>query len=266
MSASEVIALRAPEASRAFEPASIDEAYRLAKLLVASRMLADGITGPEAAFAIIATGRELGLTAMQSLRSIHVIKGRPTLSADLVCALVKSRTDVCEYFRLVESTELSAVYETKRRGEPEPTTMRFTLEDAKRAQLLGSANWQKFPAAMLRARCITSLARAVYPDLVMGIYDPDEIADRPTEPAPLPIKQAQAVTVPGSGPTVFDKLVARLDSADSAMAINSVAVEAKRMHAGGLIDESKLQQLAAVAKTKRAILEAKVPDSSEAAQ
>jgi hypothetical protein len=29
---------------------------------------------------------------------------------------------------------------------------------------------------MLRARCGAAIARAVYPDLVAGIYDPDEVA------------------------------------------------------------------------------------------
>jgi hypothetical protein len=30
---------------------------------------------------------------------------------------------------------------------------------------------------MLRARCGAAIARAVYPDLVAGIYDPDEVAE-----------------------------------------------------------------------------------------
>jgi len=35
---------------------------------------------------------------------------------------------------------------------------------------------------MLRARCISALARAVYPDLLMGVYDPDELQERSTSP------------------------------------------------------------------------------------
>lgn len=171
-----------PAESRAFEPTGIAEAFHLAGILVKSRLLPDSVTTPEAAFAIIATGRELGLTAMQSLRSIHVVKGRTILSADLVAALVKSRPDVCKYFQLVESTAERAVYRTHRVGDPEPTTMAFTMEDAKRAQVTGNPTWTKYPQAMLRARCITALARAVYPDLAMGIYDPDEFDMQPPVP------------------------------------------------------------------------------------
>ena len=94
-----------PDSTQAFEPRNIDQALHLAQLLVASRLLPRSVGTPEAAFAIIATGRELGLTAMQALRSIHVIEGKPTLSADLQLALVKTRRDVCQYFMLVESSD-----------------------------------------------------------------------------------------------------------------------------------------------------------------
>ena len=169
------LAIIEPDASRAFEPSGIGDAMALAKILVNSKLLPRSVQTAEAAFTIIATGRELGLTAMQSLRSIHVIEGKPSLSADLILALVKNRRDVCTWFRLVTSTDKVATYETQRLGEPEPTRMSFTWEDATRAQVTGKDNWKKYPAAMLRARCISALARAVYPDLAMGLYDPDEL-------------------------------------------------------------------------------------------
>src|SRR5690606_17440997 len=45
------------------------------------------------------------------------------------------------------------------------------------AGLTGRQNWKAHPAAMLRARASAALARAVYPDVAMGIYDPDEALD-----------------------------------------------------------------------------------------
>lgn len=241
-----------PDQSRAFEPNSIDEAYRLAKILVASRLLPDGANTPEAAFAIIATGRELGMTAMQSLRSIYVIKGKPTLSADLVCALVKSRRDVCAFFQLVESTPERAVYKTQRIGEPEPTSMTYTFDDAKRAQVTGNPNWTKHPAAMLRARCITALARAVFPDLVLGIYDPDELEavavpeDRRVyvEPAPL----APQVPV---GVELFADICNHTDAAESPSQLNGVARLAQKAHREGLLTDAQLDQIKVAVSTKR---------------
>lgn len=157
------------------QPTTLDEAMRMAAALYASKLLPVGIRSPEAAFAIIVIGRELGLSAMQSLRSIQIVKGKPTLSADLILLLVK-RNPACERFQLVESTDRRALYETKRVGE-DATSMALTIADAARAGLLGSENWKKHPKAMLRARCLAALARAVYPDVVLGVYEPDELVE-----------------------------------------------------------------------------------------
>lgn len=179
----------------AFEPASIDEALAVSKLLVSSRLLPRSITTPEAAFAVIVTGRELGLSAMQSLRAIHIVEGKPTLSADLMVALVK-KSDACLFFRLVESSATVAIYEAHRRNEPSPTRLSFTFEEAKAAGVTGKDNWRKYPAAMLRARCAAALARAVFPDLVLGVYDPDELSPAvDVTPAPSPAPAPVAVEV-----------------------------------------------------------------------
>jgi hypothetical protein len=166
--------------SETYEPRSIQDALWLAKVLVQSRLLPRAVSTPEQAFTIILAGKELGLSAMQSLRAVHVIEGKPTLAADLQVALVK-RSPTCRYFRMVKSDDKAAVYETQRDGDPEPTRLAFTIEEAQRAKLTGKDNWMKYPAAMLRARCASALARIVYPELVMGVYDPDEL-ERPAPP------------------------------------------------------------------------------------
>lgn len=159
----------------AFEPGTVDELRRLGEMVVKSGLAPEGIKTPEAACLIIATGRELGISAMKALRTIYVVKGRPTLSADLMAALCKQTPSVCRYFRIVEMTPTHVTCETHRVGEPEPTAYTYTLDDARTAGLLGSQTWKAHPTAMLKARCISALARAVYPDLIMGLYDPDEL-------------------------------------------------------------------------------------------
>ncbi len=161
-------------ASTALEPVTIEQAFWLATQLVKSGLLGRSVVKPEAAFAVILAGRELGLTAMQSLRSCHVIEGKVTLSADLMAALVK-RSSVCKSFRLVESSAKIATYEAERVGEG-VTRMSFTIEEATAAGVANKDNWKKYPAAMLRARCIAALARVVFPDLLLGVYENDELA------------------------------------------------------------------------------------------
>lgn len=161
--------------SQGFEPVTLQELHQLSRTLAVSSLIPEGLRQkPSDVAVVLMTGNELGLKPMQSLRSIHVIKGRGVMSADLIIGLCKKAAPLCRYFMLVSSDDRSATYETHRDGEPKPVAMTFTIEQAKTAGLLGNATWAKYPAAMLRARCGAALARAVYPDLVGGLYDTDE--------------------------------------------------------------------------------------------
>jgi hypothetical protein len=159
-----------------FVPANLDQALALARLLSESALIPKPLQGrPGDTFVVLITGHELGLSPMQALRGINVVDGKPVIGADLMVALCLRTPAVCRFFRLVSSDAQSATYETHRHGQAEPARMRFTIEEAKAAGLLGKMNWQKYPAAMLRARCSSALARAVYPDLLFGVYEVDEI-------------------------------------------------------------------------------------------
>ena len=132
-----------------------------------------------AAVTVLLTGRELGLQPMAALRSIHEVNGRPVLSADAMVAIVR-RSGLCASWRIVESTTERATIATLRRGEEEPQTCTWTLEDARRAGCTGPS-WAKFPRQMLRHRAETELARAVYPDVILGLYTPDELGGEALE-------------------------------------------------------------------------------------
>jgi len=173
--------------AHSLEPASIDEASTLARAAVASRLYA--VQSPEAALMILLTGRDLGLTAWQSLRAIHVISGKPVVSADALVAAVR-RSGLCASWRVVESTATSATIETKRVGEEHPETETFTWSDAERAGLTRGDNYRKWPREMLRHRCAASLARRVYPDAVLGCYEPGEM---PAEEPALSPRRAEVL-------------------------------------------------------------------------
>ena len=130
---------------------------------------------------------------MQTFAGLLLIKGKPTLSADAMGALVQSR-EVCTYLRCVESTEKVATFETMRKGHPEPTRLSYTMADAVTAGLAGGDNWRKHPKAMLRARALSAIARLVYPDLLLGVYDPDELTPQPErDVTPVVLPAAEAI-------------------------------------------------------------------------
>lgn len=169
------------EWERSLEPRSMHDACLLAKRLHESRMFSAYGT-PQAVLSTLLLGRELGLPAMASLRSVHVIEGKHSLSADLMVALVL-RSGMAEYFRLVETTDTVCTYETHRKGSPAPTRLSYTIEQAEKAGLLfvrqgkQPGPWHKIPKQMLRARCKSELARLEYPDLLAGLYTPEELKD-----------------------------------------------------------------------------------------
>jgi len=53
---------------------------------------------PQDAALILIAGAELGLQPMQSLRAIHIINGKPTLSADLIAGRVLA-SGLAQYFQ-----------------------------------------------------------------------------------------------------------------------------------------------------------------------
>ena len=157
------------------EPADMRQANWLAHALFDSRLF--GFSNPEGCLAALMLGRSLGLPSMAILRNVHNVKGKLALHASLIVGLVL-KSPLCEYFLCVETTHKRAVYETKRRGAPMETRLEYTIEDATMAGLSRQdGSWQKTPRTMLRHRCATELARMVYPDLVSGVYAPEELVD-----------------------------------------------------------------------------------------
>ncbi len=182
-----------PDSRRALEPRSFEEAFKLARVTAASGMF--GVKSPEEACVRIMTGVSLGLTAMQSLRGIHVVKGRPVLSADLMAAIALA-SGQCEYFDCEHTSADKAVYVTKRVGRPE-RRLEWTMAMAREVRVDGvpltnKDVWKSYPGPMLRARCIAALARMVYPDLLLGVYTPEELAEQPPA-APMPDEVAVEV-------------------------------------------------------------------------
>lgn len=161
----------------ALEPTGFGTAWTLAKCVHSSRLFA--VESPEQAMMAIMAGREMGISSIAALRGFHFIKGRLCMSAQLMASLIL-KSGKAEYWELVESTNKTATYATKRVGGRNEQRKTFTVDDAKMAQLVKSdGNWQKYPAAMCEARAASALARVVYPDLLMGVYLPDEMENEP---------------------------------------------------------------------------------------
>ena len=171
---------------------SFDDAFRFAKMVAASEFAPKDFKGkPESCLLAIQHGSEVGLSPMQSLQSIAVINGRPTIWGDAALALVQA-CSVCEYVREYlegEGDSLTAVCEAKRQGYPAPTTVRFSVADAKKASLWGKTGpWTQYPSRMLQLRARGFALRNAFADALRGLVTAEEAQDYPTQPEPVVVR------------------------------------------------------------------------------
>jgi len=238
-------------------PSSLAQIQRLAEVVAASGLY--GVRSVDDAMVRMVTGMELGLSCMQSLRGVYVINGKPSLDASLMMGVCLSRRDVCDYFVLIESSKTKAVYEAKRHGAPQPVRMEWTIEQARAAKLTGKGTWEAFPENMLRARCSSNLARAVFPDLVNGLYDPDELEPATTQQSVVASVVETKVVAPKAAAPEGDSLAGEFrrrielaeSSTDWATIANDIKGAAGRLSETDTAELRKLYQASKAAWSKR---------------
>ena len=150
----------ARRAMQAPTPLTVEDAVRVGQLMV----MFDADGKPEHAVAKVLAGQELGIGPMAAIRGFHMIKGKPSLSGELVATLIK-RSGRYDFRSKVEATAATVtIYD---RGEAlDPVT--FTLDDAKAAGLTGNENYKKYAADMLFNRAIVRAARRHCPEVIGG--------------------------------------------------------------------------------------------------
>lgn len=135
-------------------------------------------------------GRALGLDVVTTINTIHVIKGKPTQSADLML----SRAREAGHRVRIRQEPGQCTASIWRSDDPEfENTITWTYDDAVTAGLCELRNgqpysrsqkgekqsWEKYPRAMLRARAISECVRTACPEVLHGaIYTPEELGAR----------------------------------------------------------------------------------------
>ena len=159
------------------QPQNMAQLFRFSQMIVNSGAYPQ-FGKPETAMAAIADAMERGVPAMAALRATYIVKGRMAHSAAYIAALVL-RSGKALVFEIIESTMEQATLAYQRVGRPE-RAFTFTLDEAKAAGWVksgtnGDGKWVTNPRTMLRWAAIREAARAFFPDVVSGMYTPDEI-------------------------------------------------------------------------------------------
>lgn len=116
----------------------------------------------------------LGISRVHVLTSIAVINGRPSPSADLMAAMVRSHGHKLR----ITGDDTHARAELIRSDDPDFSFVaEWDQAKAAKAKLWGNKGpWSQYPAAMLRARAISEVVRMGAQDVMAGgIYTPEEL-------------------------------------------------------------------------------------------
>jgi hypothetical protein len=170
--------------ARGLALASIDDAFRFATMVAKSDFAPKDFKGkPESCLLAIQHGSEIGLSPMQSLQNIACINGRPAIWGDAALAVTIAST-VCESVTETidgDGDQMVATCTAKRRGYAQPTVVRFSVADAKKAGLWGkSGPWTQYPKRMLQLRARGFALRDAFPDVLKGLVTAEEAQDYPT--------------------------------------------------------------------------------------
>jgi len=153
-------------------PSEFEIAVSMARTLTASGLLPSTVSSPEKAVAIILAGRELGIAPWQALSTINVISGKPTISPQLMLALIERSGQLEQIAVTDDGTTCTVVL--RRRGRAAHTET-FSMTDASAMGLALKDNWKKQPKIMRRWRAVAAAARIVFPDVILGLYTPEEM-------------------------------------------------------------------------------------------
>ena len=172
---------------------------------------------PETLAALIEVGRDVGLPATQAISWIMIVGGRSSIWGDAGMALILA-SGLLEYREeWYEGTEgeddYAACFKVKRVGAKQERVSRFSVADARRAELWGKKGpWTTYPYRQLMWRAKGFACRDEFPDVLCGLYFTEELLDFPEsgrvtvlpgegqgEATPAPPKRLAEATTPFAG-------------------------------------------------------------------
>lgn len=196
------------------------EIQEIGQIFVKSGFFKDTKDASQAIVKVMA-GAELGFGPMASMGGIYIVKGKVSLSANLLAAAIK-RSGKYNYKLRTLNTEVCRIEFFE--GKESLGISEFTMKEAKEGKLhqdydsdkrewKDKQTWKNFPRNMLFSRAMSNGVKWYCPDLTAGpCYTPDELGVeedengnpveiRKTEPEAINIKPAgrQSATIEPDG-------------------------------------------------------------------
>lgn len=106
----------------------------------------------------------------------HMIASKMTMRADAMLARFREAGGKVQWIDTGDDGQKATAKFTV---EGKSYSIGYTIEDAQRAGLVSKSgsNWQKLPGEMLRARLTSKAIRMLMPEVISGVYCPEELLD-----------------------------------------------------------------------------------------
>lgn len=218
------------------------EVKKVAAEICKSGLVPSTMNTPEKLTVVMMSARELGIPMMMATRTLFVVDQKVAMMANVMLAKIY-QSGLAESVKIADQASGKGCDVTMQRKSMNPHTASFTIEDAQRAGLLYKDNWKKYPAAMCESRAISKCARIVFPDVIGGLYTPEEIFDKvPSQDAAIDVviagdKENEDV-YKDSGDLLFEDLEQSLDNMEKPGDVSKWE-KAHEKEVGGLLDQDR---------------------------
>lgn len=191
-------------------------------------------------FMVLLAARELGIPPMQALNGgIWNIQGKVEISARLMNSMIRRAGHTMK----ITSTATECVIQGKRADTGEEHTESFTMQMAINAGLANGNVWKKYPEDMLYNRCMSRLARRLFPDVIGIAYVEGEIKEakevenqereRQTEiltPCPYEDVTPEQNTLTAEHISIIKEYLSKITGACKANFLNYFSVTEENLH------------------------------------
>jgi hypothetical protein len=180
-------------------PSNMAEAMQLANLMATAKLVPVALQkSPADCLMVIQQAVRWGMDVFAVAQECSVIQGKLMHSGKLVAAVVNARGGLTQRLSFEydgEGDKRRIIVSGHLKGEAEPRTVTVTLKEARTQNKV----WQTQPDQQLMYHGTRVWARRHTPELMLGVYSPEEFDDGPAKerraPTPSPLKMAKLAEV-----------------------------------------------------------------------
>jgi hypothetical protein len=256
------------------QPQNFEQAERYATMISKSSLCPDAFRNkPGDVLIAMAMGAEVGLSPMQALQNIAVIKGRPCIWGDAMVALVRVHKH-CKAIRQwmtgsFADKNAESFCGITRKGQPEEIRS-FSYAQALKAGLLAKpGSWTDYPERMLQWRATGWCCRDVFPDALRGLHIAEEVEDYiditpPTNTVTLDERPLELKQTPISQQEPLDEaeLQKHLDNINNALSRETLVIAFNDAQRFAKVNKEALNQVCQAKDIRKLFFEAKKPSAT----